>query len=179
MTHHELLEFWRNRAKGLRPINPAAAEAYETAVSELEQWIREIEREDSTNRSRASREHRQSVGNQEDAYCRVCRWRSPLAVPGATKVQSLAGLSTHHVVPRHCGGTDHPDNLILICDTCHSVAHILWPVVDHRYLGPVTPSLFVHEMEWAIRDFRDWQQAQMLKVMQHREHPDPPEEPGE
>jgi HNH endonuclease/NUMOD3 motif len=40
-------------------------------------------------------------------------------------------LVTHHIVPRHKGGTNDPDNLVQICDNCHA---------DHHY-GPNADSI--------------------------------------
>ncbi|ETZ87570.1 HNH endonuclease family protein [Mycobacteroides abscessus MAB_030201_1075] len=29
-------------------------------------------------------------------------------------------FAVHHIVPRHRGGTDHPDNLMAVCESCHA-----------------------------------------------------------
>ena len=34
-----------------------------------------------------------------------------------------AEADVHHLVPRSSGGTDHPSNLITLCDGCHAVRH--------------------------------------------------------
>ena len=35
------------------------------------------------------------------------------------------GWHVHHVVPRHLGGGDSPDNLVLLHPTCHTAIHVL------------------------------------------------------
>lgn len=40
-----------------------------------------------------------------DAGCRAC---------GASDVMTI-----HHIIPKRLGGTNHPDNLITLCDICH------------------------------------------------------------
>jgi len=32
-------------------------------------------------------------------------------------------LTIHHIVPRTQGGSDHPDNLVTLCRTCHDAIH--------------------------------------------------------
>lgn len=32
-------------------------------------------------------------------------------------------LQIHHYVPRSAGGSDHPHNLITLCNVCHGEAH--------------------------------------------------------
>ena len=32
-------------------------------------------------------------------------------------------LEVHHVVPRHDGGTNRPENLVTLCGRCHRFAH--------------------------------------------------------
>ena len=32
-------------------------------------------------------------------------------------------IQIHHIIPRSCGGTDHPHNLITLCADCHAAAH--------------------------------------------------------
>ena len=32
-------------------------------------------------------------------------------------------LQIHHYIPRGQGGTNKPDNLITLCDSCHAMAH--------------------------------------------------------
>lgn len=32
-------------------------------------------------------------------------------------------LHVHHILPRHCGGSDHPQNLVTLCIPCHKMIH--------------------------------------------------------
>lgn len=50
------------------------------------------------------------------AICTACLWRPP-ALIGVTI------LHAHHIVPLSAGGTDSPSNLVLLCPTCHALAH--------------------------------------------------------
>ncbi len=36
---------------------------------------------------------------------------------------SSAELHVHHIMPRHCGGSDHPVNLVTLCTPCHKMVH--------------------------------------------------------
>ncbi|MCK4305035.1 MAG: HNH endonuclease, partial [Candidatus Eisenbacteria sp.] len=29
----------------------------------------------------------------------------------------------HHIVPRELGGSNHPENLVVLCSTCHKLWH--------------------------------------------------------
>lgn len=44
--------------------------------------------------------------------------------------KSTASLETHHVVPRRYGGSDEPENLVLLCGTCHNKIEALY---DERF----------------------------------------------
>lgn len=56
-------------------------------------------------------------------------WRSLRAAAllrdghACTRCGSAVGLSVHHVVPKHAGGTDTPGNLLTLCAGCHGDAH--------------------------------------------------------
>ena len=32
-------------------------------------------------------------------------------------------LETHHIVPKSIGGTDHKNNMVILCDECHAKVH--------------------------------------------------------
>jgi hypothetical protein len=73
--------------------------------------------------------------------CETCGWTPPacLDVPGAAVAADL--LHLHHVHPVCIGGPDAPANLVLLCPTCHAIAHrlCLWRRNAERrliYLGP-------------------------------------------
>lgn len=80
------------------------------------------------------------AGNK--ARCEVCKWRPPEALREVAGGVGL--LHGHHVVPVACGGADHPDNLILVCPTCHTIAHRMGTMVpvDGRkeWWGPQSPA---------------------------------------
>lgn len=37
--------------------------------------------------------------------------------------ERFSDLQVHHILPRHCGGSDHPMNLITVCVPCHKMIH--------------------------------------------------------
>jgi hypothetical protein len=45
-----------------------------------------------------------------DRVCRVC---------AKTPAQNGSALHVHHIKPFRIGGTNHPDNLVALCETCH------------------------------------------------------------
>jgi hypothetical protein len=49
--------------------------------------------------------------------CEGCAWVPP-NLPGFRGV-----MHSHHIVPRSAGGSDEPENLAVLCPTCHSIAH--------------------------------------------------------
>lgn len=60
--------------------------------------------------------------------CEVCGW-----VPPSVRGVPLSGiLNLHHIVPLRRGGSSDPDNLILLCATCHSIAHAGMPSTTGR-----------------------------------------------
>jgi hypothetical protein len=75
-----------------------------------------------------------------DAYrCQECG--IPVAVRGGAKPQ------THHKVPRSAGGTDDPDNLITLCQPCHSTK------LGHTFMLPRTPvEDYPHYIKWFLWD---------------------------
>jgi 5-methylcytosine-specific restriction endonuclease McrA len=52
---------------------------------------------------------RQRIFKRDGYKCRVCG--------------DGEGLTVHHITPRSEGGTDDPENLITLCDECHSRIH--------------------------------------------------------
>jgi hypothetical protein len=53
-----------------------------------------------------------------------------------------AYTNVHHIIPRSCGGTDDPDNLIKLTPAQHAYAHYLW---DKEY-GTNTFQIFAHRL---------------------------------
>lgn len=62
--------------------------------------------------------------------CEHCLWRAP----------DSSLLHAHHVVPLACGGDDAVENLIVLCPTCHALAHYVTSRSNYqrRYSGPRT-----------------------------------------
>lgn len=40
------------------------------------------------------------------------------------KTKENKGMHYHHIIPKHAGGSDHPDNLILLTPKEHALAHL-------------------------------------------------------
>ena len=51
--------------------------------------------------------------------CQACNYRPRPSLRSRS-------LNVHHVRPRAEGGTDHPDNLLVLCARCHQIAHSLY-----------------------------------------------------
>lgn len=62
------------------------------------------------------------------AQCEVCRWRPPEALRVVEEGRGI--LHAHHVFPVACGGPDTAENLILVCPSCHVIAHRLGRMID-------------------------------------------------
>lgn len=59
---------------------------------------------------------------------------------GATKTHLTTGnMETHHVVPRHMGGTDAYNNLIFLCSTAHKLVHAVETLTIQRLLTSLKP----------------------------------------
>lgn len=57
---------------------------------------------------------RQQIQNRDDGECQDCGRPVGTGRPG----------EVHHIQPRSRGGTDGPDNLVLLCRSCHGSRHI-------------------------------------------------------
>ena len=44
---------------------------------------------------------------------------------------SKGNLHLHHIVPIGCGGSNHPQNLVPLCSSCHNFVH------SGKYHGPL------------------------------------------
>lgn len=67
----------------------------------------------------------------------------------------VTSLDVHHLVPRGAGGSDEPNNLIVLCDGCHSARHPnlhagLLKRVFHRWIGRLA-GLLMRDRELAGR----------------------------
>ncbi len=56
------------------------------------------------------RTHRQTLFGKQKGHCTGCRFAFP-----------FHSFHIDHIVPRSKGGTDHPDNLQLLCGACNSL----------------------------------------------------------
>lgn len=56
------------------------------------------------------RTHRHSLYGRQEGHCNGCRIHFP-----------FRNLTVDHIVPQSKGGTDHPDNLQLLCGACNSL----------------------------------------------------------
>jgi 5-methylcytosine-specific restriction endonuclease McrA len=60
------------------------------------------------------KEYRLSILERDDFLCRFC---------GNGGRNSDIILEVHHIVWKSHGGSDHPDNLIVVCRRCHLILH--------------------------------------------------------
>ena len=64
------------------------------------------------------------IRSRDDYICQSC------------KNKCLDNNEVHHIIPRSNGGTDKPNNLILVCATCHKKIHtgiIKSPIITRQY----------------------------------------------
>jgi len=118
-------------------------EAFKRALVPLfERYECEYERE---NEQRGEQEDSQAYlrglqdGRQLAKYCARCRKK--------------IALSVHHILPRAYGGTDVPDNLMLLCFECHNaVEHLTDELLKngHHYT-PLDIEEFILEDCWPSR----------------------------
>jgi hypothetical protein len=90
--------------------------------------------------------------------CEHCAWRA---------IDSSM-LHAHHVVPLACGGPDTPENMIVLCPTCHSIAHYVTrqSYLTRQYTGPVT-ALELRRWMAAARKPRQLKELQRGLMMAH------------
>ena len=58
--------------------------------------------------------NREKIIEERGRKCEKCGWG---LVPEV--------LEIHHKLPRQFGGTDSPDNLIVLCPNCHAITHLV------------------------------------------------------
>lgn len=88
--------------------------------------------------------------------CEACAWTPPSAldVEGLSPAGDM--LHAHHVYPVAMGGVDAASNLVVLCPTCHAVAHRLSLVRadttgERHYIGPC----FRDELLVRLAELRD------------------------
>lgn len=57
------------------------------------------------------------VDRRDEGQCRVCGRRCSTTAIGEARAER------HHIVPRSLGGDDSPQNLALVCISCHDERH--------------------------------------------------------
>jgi len=60
---------------------------------------------------------RQIVLERDDNRCQRCD------ISVAAGDENGVGFQLHHIVPFSAGGPNHPDNLVTLCNDCHTLAH--------------------------------------------------------
>ena len=81
--------------------------------------------------AKLSNEERRAISRRDGYQCAVC---------GCHRF-----LQIHHYIPRGHGGTNHPHNLVTLCDSCHAMAHGI-NLVGH-------PDLTQEDMEQMIVEY--------------------------
>jgi len=56
------------------------------------------------------------IRKRDDHTCQVCGVADD-------PERLMMNLHIHHIIPRNQGGSDHPKNLITLCEPCHRTAH--------------------------------------------------------
>lgn len=67
-------------------------------------------RDSETLRYGAGWKNRRAEVRRRDKVCRAC---------GKTSEENGAALHVHHLLPFRYGGTNRPENLVALCDSCH------------------------------------------------------------
>lgn len=88
------------------------------------------------------------------AECEVCGFNPP-----SKFARRL--LEVHHIVPVSCGGTDMPENLVLICANCHRLSHSLFKSHYKLYFGPRSKQEFIY----AITNPEKWEYDLLKEAM--------------
>lgn len=64
-----------------------------------------------------SRSTRQTVLERDDSRCQRC------GTQVTARDEDGVDFQLHHLIPFAAGGPNHPDNLLTLCDDCHTRAH--------------------------------------------------------
>ena len=85
-----------------------------SALSPAEKWERKVERDAKLADEEAAYQRwsaiRQQVLERDGHTCQLCGF------------VATSNLHIHHILKRRDGGTDHLDNLLTLCPSCHSKA---------------------------------------------------------
>jgi len=100
---------------------------------------------------------REYVLYRDGHTCQLCKGKSKDKI-----------LNVHHIVYRSHGGTDKPNNLITLCNTCHSPKNhkkgeILWQWMEQgkKVITSYKDATFMSIMRWA---FYNWLKEKYTKV---------------
>jgi len=92
-----------------------------SALSPAEKWERKVERDAKLADEEAAYQRwsaiRQQVLQRDGYTCQLCGFLA------------TSNLHIHHILKRTDGGTDHLDNLLTLCPSCHSKA-------DRKFYNP-------------------------------------------
>lgn len=105
-------------------------------------------------------EARQAMREHGIDACESCGWRLADCVHGGGDL-----LHVHHIVPVQVGGEYVSDNIVLLCQNCHRVAHRLFPVRRHSYHGPTGRRSFLYEMRAFGVDPERWWEHRRQDVL--------------
>jgi len=75
--------------------------------------------------------------------CDICGYKPHMAYYNIMHV--------HHVLPRSKGGSNRPSNLVLLCPTCHQIAHATIRIGKH--FKPFTKEAFLWIMKHIVKDY--------------------------
>ena len=84
----------------------------------------EEKRKRQVERACAVRKHKANLRRSGQVKCQICDWQAPDFLQAMFGRSSFA-VNLHHVLPVACGGTDEPENLVLLCPNHHAIADIL------------------------------------------------------
>ncbi len=96
------------------------------------------------------------------ASCEACGWIPPQDL--LAKLSRLPLLHAHHVVPIASGGTDAPDNLLLLCPNHHALAHSLGSQRHGVWYGAQTRMELLAEISAVETDPDLWQRIRSRRL---------------
>lgn len=90
-------------------------------------------------------------------FCEVCSWTPPQGVNGR-------GLNAHHIVPVSMGGRTDQWNMIVLCPTCHRLAHVFdCPRNRPSLVNLLRRKLGLYELSYG-KIYRSWTAPAQLRA---------------
>jgi hypothetical protein len=80
--------------------------------------------------------------------CEVCKWPRNAIM--------ARYLQKHHIQPQCNGGTDGPENLTLLCPSCHAIAHHFLKQAPCRYLAADRRTVLLEDLKLFMSDPQRW-----------------------